>query len=340
MARSSVWLLALVAPLGVSAEAYATRGDPTEEVRPDTPLRGPSRPEPASPDLRDVDLFDRVAIARAAGWIIDPRPTPDDPEAAMEARLEEELDDQIMRDRIRAGDVGGWHHENGRAMLREFRPDPRAIARERQEGMNEFQRVVFFMRRYARGPERPQDVAGQPLPEMRQHESTDLTDRRWAMEQELFDFMNPLNGAVSWLSVDVRVTHDPEGELLASWVLRSSGVRALDRAALEAARTGGVSRPEPPDEVVGERQAIRSDWRFWFGDVATLIGSITPAGSPTALLSCVDAPEAYGDDPTCSADGYGIVRTRIDLLRVVDATHLTPAERRAQRESDADRASP
>ena len=83
----------------------------------------------------------------------------------------------------------------------------------------------------------------------------------------------------------------------------------------------------PPENVVGERQAIRSDWAFEMGDVATPILCFTPAG-PTMDVSCVDDPI---QGLMCAVAGRGIIRTRVRLLAVVDATHLTPEERRAAR---------
>jgi len=79
--------------------------------------------------------------------------------------------------------------------------------------------------------------------------------------------------------------------------------------------------------VVGERQAIRSDWAFEMGDVATPIICMTSSG-PTAGVSCVDDPV---QGLMCAFAGRGIVRTRVRLLAVVDAAHLTSEERRSAR---------
>ncbi|HJL20548.1 MAG TPA: TonB family protein, partial [Sandaracinaceae bacterium LLY-WYZ-13_1] len=220
----------------------------------------------------------------------------------------------------------------GRAMRREFRPDRGEVESERRAGMTVLQEIFDELRRYAGGPERPQDVPGQPLPEQRTRLTTDPTDRRQAVEQEFWDHCNPLNAPVTWYRTDVRVTHNPEGELSAAWVLRSSGIEALDEAALEAARSGSMDLRPPPGNVVGERQAIRSDWAFEMGDVATPIACMTPELTPVVNVSCVEDP--VHDEVQCAFLGRGIVRTRVRLLSVVDADHRTPEERRAARRRD------
>ncbi|GAB5547695.1 MAG: hypothetical protein SangKO_074550 [Sandaracinaceae bacterium] len=92
----------------------------------------------------------------------------------------------------------------------------------------------------------------------------------------------------------------------------------------------------PPEAVVGQRQAIRSDWAFELGDVHARIGCWTSEG-PTVQLSCVDDPVL---GLMCSVLGVGIIRTRVRLLAVVDADHETPEERRARRRRDPDRTRP
>lgn len=325
------WAL-LVVGAALPSEVSAHRGTEIEPAAPEDP-GGPAPPTEEAPSDAP-DLLPRLALAPAAGWLLPPEPTPDDREEEAEANLERYFDEQLMRDRIETGDVDGWYHGVGRSMRQEFRPDRGALERERRAGMTVLQEVWDELRRYASGPERPQDVPGQTLPEQRA-EVRDPTDRRAARDQEMWDYCSPLNAPVTWYTVVLRVTHDPEGELSAVWVHRSSGYRSLDEAALEAARAGAVTLPPPPN-VVGERQAIRSDWAFDLGDVATFINCLvrTPLG---AEVACVDDPVL---GTMCAFAGRGIIRTRVRLLRVVDATHFTPEERRAQRRADPDRPRP
>lgn len=283
-------------------------------------------PDPEPLDPREVPLFPRVPLARAAGWILPPEPTPSDREDEGEAALERYFDGALGEDRLEAGEVDGWYREAGRAMRHAFRPDSEEIRAERTAGMSLLQQAFDEFRRYAEGPEPPRGP--NMLPELRAavpHPG----DRQAVMEQEHLEWCNPLNGRTTWYRVDLRVTHNPEGALSASWVLRSSGIGALDRAALHAVRTGGVHLPPPPPRVVGDRQAVRSDWAFEMGDVAV------PPGCPS--LSCLEDPVQGW---ICGGFGRGLIRTRVWLLTVVDAQHPTPEERRAARRADPDRARP
>ena len=340
----------------VASPASANLGDPSASLAsrpldPGSPTQAEAQraslPSPESPEDRllpepsdvgpgDVQLFPRIPLARAAGWFIPPEPTPSSDEERGEAALEAYLDETLARDRLDAGMVDPWFHAAGREMAREFRPDRNAVERERRAGMTDLQVAYDELRRYAAPRDRPMDVPGQTLPE-RRGAVTDPTDRRQAVEQEFFDWCNPLNAPVTWYRVDLRVTHNPEGELSAVWVLRSSGILALDQAALQAVREGGVSLPAPPAAVVGERQAIRSDWSFEMGDVATPPFCMTDPGGGAAQGMCVEHP-IHGLQ--CAILGRGIVRTRLRLLAVVDATHFTPEELRAQRRADPDRPRP
>jgi len=288
-------------------------------------------PEPGSEEPGPLPLFPRVPLGRAAGWLLPPEPQPSDREEEAEANLERYFDERLGRDRIESGMVDGWYHGVGRSMRQAFAPDRGRVEAERHRGMTLLQRAFDELRRYAAGPERPQDVPGL-TPEMRGGTAlnTDPTDRRATVEQEYWDQCNALNGAVTWYRTDLRVTHNPEGDLSAAWVLRTSGIGALDDAALEAARSGSVELPEPPSNVVGDRQAIRSDWAFEMGDVATpwfcMTNPLNPA--PVGEVMCVEDPV---QGLQCAILGRGIVRTRVRLLAVVDADHQTPEERRAAR---------
>lgn len=346
---------ALGMALAVASPARANLGDPTQSLAsrpldPGTPTRGEAQPrsgpspqsaedrlEPEPSDVApgDVQLLPRVPLARAAGWFLPPEPTPSSDADRGEAETERYFDETLERDRLDAGMVDGWFHAAGRAMAQEFRPDRNEVERERRAGMTDLQIMYDELRRYAAPRGRPMDVPGQTLPEQRAA-VTDPTDRGQAVEQEFFDWCNALNSPVTWYRVDLRVTHNPEGVLSAVRVLRSSGIRALDRAALEAVREGGVSLPAPPATVVGERQAIRSDWSFEMGDVATPPLCVQRMGGAAEVM-CVEHP-IHGMQ--CAILGRGIVRTRLRLLAVVDATHFTPEELRAQRRADPDRPRP
>lgn len=325
-----VGMIGLVGALAMPGSTNANVGDP-DAVRRALEPRSQAEVEPSG---EEVNLFPRVPMARAAGWFLPPEPSPSEDAERAEAELEAYFDTAIGQDRLDAGDVDGWYHETGRAMRARFRPDRNRVERERTAGMTPLQRVFAEFGRHG-PPERPIDVPGEPPPELR-GAVTDPTDRSQVVAQERFDWCNAVNAPTTWYRVVLQVTHNPEGVLSAARVLRSSGYEALDEAALQAAREGGRARPAPSEAVVGARQAIRSDWAFELGDVATPIGCALPTGA-TAELMCVDDPV---QGTMCAAAGRGIVRTRVRLLAVVDATHFTPAERRAQRRADPDRPSP
>lgn len=324
--------IALAAPssakgnLGDSVAANEVRRD-AEQGEAGEGERGAELPPPSP------ELFPRLELARAAGWLPPPEPEPDDREERAEADLDAYFDDVLHRDRLDAGQVDGWYHETGRALRQRFRPDRQAVERERHAGMTVLQVLWDELRRHAGARDRPMDVPGQTPSHLR-GAVTDPTDRRQVVEQEAFDWCNALNAPVTWYRVELRITHNPEGELAAVWVLRSSGIRVLDEAALVAARS--VELTAPPDRVVGDTQAIQSDWAFELGDVATPIGCMEPSGATTSVM-CVDDPVHGG---MCAIAGRGIVRTSVTLLRVVDAQHESPAVRRARRRADADRPRP
>jgi hypothetical protein len=68
-----------------------------------------------------------------------------------------------------------------------------------------------------------------------------------------------------------------------------------------------------------------SDWAFEAGD---------PALPYTCGFVAIDDP-IYG--PSAGVGGYGLVRTRVRLVRVHDAAHPSPSERRATRLAAVDR---
>ncbi len=282
---------------------------------------------PATPEQRDVpepehppepahpDLFPRTALARAAGWLLpkEPAPAPSSAEDRGEEALDRYFDDTLEDDRLASGRADGWYGEAQQAMRRRFRVDGRELIRERRAGMTPLQRLTDELRRYARGNERPQDPQNAPPPDVLdgQYSAEDQAGLRYA------EHVNLLNGPANWYRVDIRVVHSPEGVVQAAWVIRSSGYATLDRAALQAVRDGSLLLPPPPARLVGDRQAIASEWAFEAADVATYWGQ----------MGCVDDP--VGGGVTCTpGDGRGLVRTRVRLLRVVDAEHPTFEERR------------
>jgi TonB family protein len=309
---SVVCLLAFASAVPIPSAAYDTGG---RMLEPETSIV-PSRPRRAA-------LLPRVPLARAGGWILPPEPAQGDREEQAEAALDAYFDEVLMRDRIHAGEVDGWYYEMNRLMRAEFRPDQEEVQRDVRAGMTPVQILWDELRRYAVPPERPPEHSRPP--DQRMFTDWDPFLRRTYEMQELCTA-----GAlpVTWYRVVVRVTHNPEGEVSAAWVERSSGSRALDDAALSAVRRGAVMLPPPPPSVVGERQAVQSDWAFEMGDVVVPLH---------CGIVCVDDPVL---GPMCAAGGHGIIRTRLELVRVVDAQHLTPEERRAARRGDPDRPRP
>lgn len=283
----------------------------------------PEPPSDASVPPR-IDLFPRVPLARAAGWILPPEPSPDDREDEAEAALEQFFDETLNRDQIEAGRVDGWYYEMSFLMRARFRPDRNAIERERRAGMTPLQVLWDELRRYNGERSPPSDFAGQE-PSQRMGSGWDPFHRQMLEAQELCTIQA---AAVTWYRVVLRVTHNPEGEVSAVWIERGSGYRSLNEAAIRAVREGAVMLPAPPPRIVGERQAVQSDWAFEMGDVAIPIhcGGV-----------CVDDPVL---GLMCSVGGRGIIRTRLRLLRVLDEMHPSPAERRAARRLDADRPRP
>ncbi|MEM9187635.1 MAG: energy transducer TonB [Myxococcota bacterium] len=305
------WLATVVVALGhsavpVDAEAQTLERPveselPPHAVRPDV-LR---EERDDSTEEQEADIFARNPMARAAGWFLRPEPAPSGREEEAEENLDRYLRERLHEDRLTSVGAHPWYHQMQRAMRRTLRPDMDQFRREQQAGMNAAQQLYNFLRRYGNGPEPPQDVPGQVLAAERPE--LDGFERQM---QELADIQNLNNAPVTWYRVDVRVAHNPEGEHIGSWVIRSSGYDELDRAALEAVRTGAQAIPVPPPEIVGDRDAIRSDWAVEIGDVATYINT----------FGCVDDPVTEGRDFQCvDGLGTGIVRTRIRLLRVVDA---------------------
>jgi TonB family protein len=310
-------LAATVASVLVAAPgSISAHGGRTRSTTPATPLdlEAPQdAPEAGDGIEREAvpDLFAPWALARAAGWVIEPAPTPDDREAAAERALDEYFLAALDQDALEHLGASPYYHDVMRAMRRAFHPDMGELERERRAPMTLLERFYDELRRYGPGPERPQDVPG-ALPV--DQDTAARPDER--ADQARRDAANLNNAPVTWYRVDLRVTQNPEGELAAVWVLQSSGYRSLDDAALRAVRDGLIVLPAPPAQLFRGRDAIQSDWAFEAGDVA----------SDWNQLGCVDDPVQGGFQ--CAALGRGIVRTRIRLLRVLDADHPSYEQRR------------
>ena len=361
--RPAGLVLAASLALGLPSEARANLGDGAELRAAGRPLdpgtATPSPPpgggsasspmpplflelEPGEPDLRRVPLLPRVPMAPVAGWFLSPEPSASEREEQAEERLDDFLLAALNQDRLQTVGADPWYDDVARAWRGVFRPNQNAVLAD-LDGSGGVMAVLSELGRFAPGPAAPQGTPGlsEPLG-MRgdRFQNTDPTNRRQAVQQQWWDTCNPLNAPTTWHRVDLRVTHNVEGELSASWVLRTSGSASLDAAAIEAVRSERVRLPAPPAAVTGERAAIRSDWAFEMGDVATYYGCQRegiPGLDAVATLSCVDDPEL---GLQCSFMGRGIIRTRIRLLAVIDGSHRTAAERRADRDRNPERPRP
>lgn len=282
----------------------------------------PPGPEPA-PD-REVDLLPRVTLAETVGWILQPEPEPSDPERIAERRLDRMLAEHVMRDSLQHVGADGWYHHVGQQMRQALEIDMREAIRDGRRGMTVLQRAVSELGRYANGPSAPQGGPAASTPETR-----NPSDPVQQYNETVMDHMNLRNAPVTWYRVEVRLTQAPDGDLLASWIIRSSGNRVVDRAVLTAVREGTTRVPPPPPEIVGDRRAIVSEWAIEVGDVATYLGQ----------AGCVLGGER---GPQCTNGlGRGIWRSRIQLLRVLDERHPSFEEhqrsRRLRRERRAAR---
>lgn len=267
------------------------------------PAPAPAEPTPPAPPgpFQPMPL---PSLGEAVGWILPEGPdeAQTDEERAQE-RLDRALGDVAERHRMAALGADPWYQTAGRAMQRAFRPDMRELERERRAPMSPLRRVVDELERYAQAPRSSQQPRVPPA-EMR----LGRADHESLANDQMMAAHDLRNAPATWYRVDLRVTHGPEGQLQAVWILRSSGYHTLDEAALAAVRHRTVILEPPPPAVVGARQAIRSDWAFEAADVATYWND----------AGCVDDPAG---GLQCAAAGRGIVRTRIRLLRVLDEQH-------------------
>lgn len=300
--------------LVVSSSAHAVDTEDEEnEVEIDPGAAGPPPPAPPAPERR-IDLMPRVTLAETVGWILVPEPEPSDPEERAERELDRRLAAHVMRDSLEHVGASGWYHHLGSEIRRELRIDSNEMISDERRGMNVLQRLAAELGRFANGPSAPQGGAAAPTPEMRHpHDQVE----QWHDNYQ--DLMNLRNAPVNWYRVEVRVTQAPDGELLAVWVIRSSGNRVVDRVALAAVRSGSTRVPPPPPEIIGERRAIVSEWAIEIGDVATYWGQVG------CVMGGVDGQRC------ANGTGRGIIRTRLQLLRVIDDEHPTFEEARRDR---------
>ena len=309
--RGALACLAAVAVALPSVPSAAQTIDELGRAPSVTPPQENDEPSPPGP----VDVRPSVEMAEAAGWIFRPEPEPSGREEQAEENLERWFDEQLQQDRLSAVGANGWYYTMMRSMRRAFAPDMEQVEDTRRAAMNPAAVVFDELGRYRNGPEPPQDPPGMPPPEIANSHLSQEDQRAL----ELAEWMNLNNAPVTWYEVQVRVIQNPEGVVGGAWVTRSSGYPTLDQQALVAVREGANRLPPPPAEVVGDRQAIQTDWAFEAGDVATYYGQ----------AGCVDDP-VNGGYQCAGPFGRGIVRTRIRLIGVVDAENESFEVRRAR----------
>ena len=300
--------------------ARATDPDPGQS-EPERELRGESAPPPDARlapreprgEAPPVDLFPEDTLGALAGWELRPEPAPSTLEEQSEESLDRWMDDTLRDDSVAAGAVDGWYHGLGQAMRRAFRPDLQAMERDRRAGMNPAEVVVDELGRYAQRPQQTMDPAGVAP------STLFARSREDEAVQDAFDQRSPLHAPITWYRMELRVTHAPDGTVLAVHVTRSSGMASMDRAAVEAVRTAAPTIAAPPPRVRGERPSFVSEWAFEVGDVASQFG----------VIGGVDDPVT--GDPQAAALGRGGMRTRVSLVRVTDAQHPSFEERQAER---------
>lgn len=305
--------MAVTLVLSSSVHAVDTE-DEEEEVEIDPGAATPTPPAPAPAPEREIDIMPRLTLAETVGWILVPEPAPVDPEERAERELDRQLAAHVMRDSLEHIGADGWYHHLASEVRNELRIDANEMIRDERRGMNAVQRLVAELGRYSNGPSAPQGGPATPTPEM-----LNPHDPVQQQHDNYQDLVNLRNAPVNWYRVEIRITQAPDGDLLAVWVTRSSGNRVVDRVALQAVRTGSTRVPPPPPEIVGERRAIVSEWAIEIGDVATYWGQMGCVMGGPSGQSCANGL------------GRGIIRTRMQLLRVIDDNHPTFEERRRDR---------
>jgi TonB family protein len=311
-------VLLQVSGLGWSSIARATETEPEaplalldprrlEVAPPVEPPPDEAPPDPDAPPPPPVDLLPPLALARAAGIDVPPRPRSEDPVERAEDRTDRDLRRELRRDSLRAGGVDGYFYELGRAMRSDLEVDPLELQADVFRGLSIPEAIVTELGRY--GPrERPIEPRGTPLPDDRIPSGSTRLDPEAVALQEMLDQQSFLNGHVTWHRCEVRVLQNARGEIFDVQLLRSSGMPTVDHAALEAARHAVLEAP-PPERIIEGRDTLQSDWAIEVGDVAT---------DPTQV-GCTDPADLLGGG--CGALGRGVMRTRVELLDVVDAMH-------------------
>lgn len=319
--RAGAVLVLLGVCFGALSHAEATETEPEvplglldphrfEPPPPETPEPGSEPPATEEPEPHEppppIDLLPPLSLARAAGMDMPPRPLSSDPVERSERRTDRDLRRELRRDALRAGRVDGYFYTLGRAMREELEVDPLDMQGDIFRGRSIPDMVVTELGRY--GPaERPMEPRGTPLPEDSIPSGSARLDPEAVALDQALDHQNFLNAHVTWYRCEVRVLQNRSGEVFDVQLLRSSGLGTVDRAALLAARRAVLEAP--PERVIEGREAISSDWAVEVGDVAT----------DPSQVGCTDPSDLLGGG--CGALGRGILRTRVELLDVVDGMH-------------------
>ncbi len=312
-------LQAIAITIGVLSLATGTAWA-QDDVVPAPSVPAPSAPAPSAPPVAPPapprterrptpDLTPDRVLSTLPGALVDDSGPVDDRQRAVH-QAEDWLTDGQRRDAIAHGAVAPYYRALERSLRHGFHPDLVAITTERRASMTPLQIVADELMRYG-PPEAPRDVRGTPTPEMRGRTAEDV------QQLNQFDTFSLLNAHTRWQRVDVHVEQDREGVVTRATVTHSSDSRLLDRAALEAVREAATEHP--PEEVLGTRTAITSDWAFWAGEVVPFVGAMTPGGGATTGISCMEGPE--GEGIQCTGLGRPLLRTRVELLDVHDAEH-------------------
>jgi TonB family protein len=301
-------LASFALPVSFALPAWFAVPAAAQEPPPSDPPIAPP-PAPPAPRRAPLDLMPDEVLSSIAGAERDDVGPVDDAQRAIH-QAEDWLVDGQRRDAIQHGVVAPYYREVERTLRHGFHPDLAAIAAERRASQTPIQIIADELMRYG-PPEAPHDARGTPTPELRGRTPEEI------QALNAFDTYSLLNAHTRWQRVEVHVEQDREGAVTRATVTHSSDSRLLDEAALVAVREAALAHP--PEDLLGTRTAITSDWAFWAGEVVPFIGAMTPGGGATGGLSCMDGPE--GEGMQCTALGRPLLRTRVELLDVHDAAH-------------------